>query len=91
MRLNDIANNFNWKNAAFGAVALTFGIVLCPPVYLSIEESWSQKMFCSDYAYLKGESEELIRQHASIYWSNVHPSNEDKYYGAFADWVNDCE
>jgi len=48
-------------------------------------------MFCSDYGHLKGEPREVINQHAAAYWLDIHPSNEEKYFNAFAGWVDKCE
>ena len=91
MRFKDITSELTWKNVAIGALAVGFLTATFPPVYLKIEEYIGQKMFCSDYGHLKGEPREVINQHAAAYWPDIHPSNEEKYFNAFAGWVDKCE
>ena len=91
MRFKDITSKLTWKTVAIGALAAGVLTVTFPPVYLKLEEYVSQKMFCSDYRYLKGESREVIDQHAAAYWPDIHPSNRERYFNAFAGWVDKCE
>lgn len=90
MKLKDITSKLNWKDIALGlgvavvSVGLTNG-------YLKLEEKVGETMFCNDYGSLKGEPREVIDQSAAVYWPDIHPSNKERYFNNFAEWVNNCK
>lgn len=90
MRFKDITSKLTWKNAAIG-VGLAVASVGLTNGYLKCEESVGQEMFCNDYGHLKEEPREVIDQHAAAYWPDNHPSNKERYFNAFAGWVDKCE
>lgn len=79
-----------WKNVALG-LALAVTAETFTLSYLKLEEQIGQEMFCRDYGQLKGEPKEILNQNATAYWPDIHPSNRERYFNTFAEWVEKCE